>query len=140
MPSSPLGPSADSSYANSIPPAIEIRSLGPNDDATAFRTLNEEWITRYFTLEASAKRPLRIQVDATDTVHKVFSVIEFIPLRGESFGSLPVVPNVVFPPISMRVLAQHHFSHHRTLVGSALERCLICACRTKAFILADLTN
>jgi putative acetyltransferase len=24
----------------------------PGDDATAFRTLNEEWITRYFTLEA----------------------------------------------------------------------------------------
>src|ERR1700726_3013006 len=33
------------------PPEIEIRSLQPGDDATAFRTLNEEWITRYFTLE-----------------------------------------------------------------------------------------
>jgi len=32
--------------------AIEIRALLPGDDATAFRTLNEEWITRYFTLEA----------------------------------------------------------------------------------------
>jgi len=34
------------------PPAIEIRPLLPGDDATAFRTLNEEWITRHFTLEA----------------------------------------------------------------------------------------
>ena len=32
--------------------AIEIRPLLPGSDATAFRTLNEEWITRYFTLEA----------------------------------------------------------------------------------------
>jgi putative acetyltransferase len=31
---------------------IEVRPLLPGDDPTAFRTLNEEWITRYFTLEA----------------------------------------------------------------------------------------
>jgi N-acetylglutamate synthase-like GNAT family acetyltransferase len=33
------------------PPVVEIRPLQPNDDATAFRTLNEEWITHYFVLE-----------------------------------------------------------------------------------------
>jgi putative acetyltransferase len=32
-------------------PKIEIRSLRTGEDSTAFRTLNEEWITRYFTLE-----------------------------------------------------------------------------------------
>jgi GNAT superfamily N-acetyltransferase len=32
-------------------PKIEIRPLQASEDATAFRTLNEEWITRYFTLE-----------------------------------------------------------------------------------------
>ena len=32
--------------------AIEIHPLQPGEDATAFRTLNEEWITRSFTLEA----------------------------------------------------------------------------------------
>src|SRR5947209_1754930 len=31
---------------------IEIHPLQPGEDATAFRTLNEEWITRSFTLEA----------------------------------------------------------------------------------------
>jgi hypothetical protein len=36
----------------SAPLAIEIRPLLPGDDATAFRTLNEECITRHFTLEA----------------------------------------------------------------------------------------
>src|ERR1700760_3931374 len=33
------------------PPAVEIRAFQSGEDATAFRTLNEEWITRYFTLE-----------------------------------------------------------------------------------------
>ncbi|WP_263355031.1 GNAT family N-acetyltransferase [Acidicapsa acidisoli] len=33
-------------------PTIEIRALLPGDDAIAFRTLNEEWIARYFSLEA----------------------------------------------------------------------------------------
>jgi putative acetyltransferase len=32
-------------------PDIEIRSLQSGEDTTAFRTLNEEWITRYFILE-----------------------------------------------------------------------------------------
>ena len=32
-------------------PDIEIRALEPGEDATAFRTLNEEWITTYFVLE-----------------------------------------------------------------------------------------
>jgi GNAT superfamily N-acetyltransferase len=32
-------------------PQIAIRALRPGDDATAFRTLNEEWITRHFVLE-----------------------------------------------------------------------------------------
>ena len=32
-------------------PTIEIRPLRPGEDGTAFRTLNEEWITRHFTLE-----------------------------------------------------------------------------------------
>jgi putative acetyltransferase len=33
------------------PPQIEIRPLQAGADATAFKTLNEEWITRCFTLE-----------------------------------------------------------------------------------------
>ena len=31
---------------------IEIREMATADDATAFRTLNEEWITKIFSLEA----------------------------------------------------------------------------------------
>ena len=32
-------------------PKIEIRALQTGEDASAFRTLNEEWITRFFVLE-----------------------------------------------------------------------------------------
>jgi N-acetylglutamate synthase-like GNAT family acetyltransferase len=49
----------------SVSPAVEIRSLSPGDDATAFRTLNEEWITRYFTLEAKDRETLN------DPVHSI---------------------------------------------------------------------
>jgi putative acetyltransferase len=30
---------------------IEIREMATVDDATAFRTLNEEWMTKIFSLE-----------------------------------------------------------------------------------------
>lgn len=52
------GSPVDSPDVISTPPVIEIRSLAPNDDAAAFRTLNEEWITRYFTLEAKDRETL----------------------------------------------------------------------------------
>ena len=48
----------DSRNTPSAQPVLEIRSLAPGDDATAFRTLNEEWITRYFTLEAKDRETL----------------------------------------------------------------------------------
>ena len=58
MPTARPGSPVDSLNAISGPPVIEIRSLAPDDDATAFRTLNEEWITRYFTLEAKDREIL----------------------------------------------------------------------------------
>jgi putative acetyltransferase len=39
-------------------PEIEIRPLERGEDATAFRALNEEWITRYFTLEKKDRETL----------------------------------------------------------------------------------
>jgi N-acetylglutamate synthase-like GNAT family acetyltransferase len=42
----------------SVSPVIEIRSLQSGDDFTAFRLLNEEWITRYFTLEPKDRETL----------------------------------------------------------------------------------
>jgi len=37
---------------------IEVRPLEIGEDATAFRTLNEEWISRYFTLEKKDRETL----------------------------------------------------------------------------------
>ncbi len=37
---------------------VEIRSLRAGEDMTAFRTLNEKWFTRYFTLEAKDRETL----------------------------------------------------------------------------------
>src|SRR5580658_4149574 len=39
-------------------PVIEIRSLQLGGDFTAFRLLNEEWITRYFVLEPKDRETL----------------------------------------------------------------------------------
>lgn len=58
MPAARPGSPVDSPNATFTSPVIEIRSLAPDDDATAFRTLNEEWITRYFTLEAKDRETL----------------------------------------------------------------------------------
>lgn len=55
--SRPLSP-LDSRDAISNPLVIEIRSLAPDDDAAAFRSLNEEWITEYFNLEAKDRELL----------------------------------------------------------------------------------
>ncbi len=41
----------EATASSSSVPTISIRTLLSGEDATAFRTLNEEWIARYFTLE-----------------------------------------------------------------------------------------
>lgn len=40
-----------STGVSSTTPSVEIRALSAGEDSTAFRILNEEWITRDFTLE-----------------------------------------------------------------------------------------
>jgi N-acetylglutamate synthase-like GNAT family acetyltransferase len=40
------------------PPTVEIRPLRIGDDGSAFRALNEEWITRYFVLEKKDRETL----------------------------------------------------------------------------------
>jgi putative acetyltransferase len=39
-------------------PEIEIRPLATEEDAAAFKSLNEEWINRYFTLEKADRETL----------------------------------------------------------------------------------
>jgi putative acetyltransferase len=73
----------------SNPPAVEIRSLAPGDDATAFRTLNEEWITRHFTLEAKDRETLN------DPVHSILlkgGHIFMAYAAAEAVGCVALIP------------------------------------------------
>ena len=49
--SSPSSAQHNQPQAAKVPVVVSIRELGIGDDATAFRTLNEEWISRYFVIE-----------------------------------------------------------------------------------------
>jgi putative acetyltransferase len=55
-------------------PKIEIRPLKKGEDATAFRTLNEEWITRYFTLEKMDRETLGDPQKILDKGGNIFMV------------------------------------------------------------------
>jgi hypothetical protein len=44
--------------ADSPGPHVEIHLLEIGDDTSPFRTLNEEWITQYFTLEVKDREVL----------------------------------------------------------------------------------
>lgn len=83
------GPQVDFTNAISTQPAIEIRSLVPGDDTTAFRTLNEEWITRYFTLEVKDREILN------DPVHSILlkgGHIFMAYAASEAVGCVALVP------------------------------------------------
>lgn len=71
------------------PPEIEIRSLQPGDDATAFRTLNEEWITRYFTLE---KKDREVLNDPENTILLKGGHILMAYMDHEAVGCVALVP------------------------------------------------
>jgi N-acetylglutamate synthase-like GNAT family acetyltransferase len=70
-------------------PVIEIRSLAPDDDATAFRTLNEEWITRYFTLEPKDRETLN---DPVSTILLKGGHIFMAYAGSEAVGCVALIP------------------------------------------------
>lgn len=66
----------------------EIRELIAGDDATAFRTLNEEWITRYFTLEEKDREVLG---DPETMILRKGGHIYLAYLRGEAVGCVALL-------------------------------------------------
>jgi len=72
-----------------IPPAIQIRSLVPGDDATAFRTLNEKWITRYFTLESKDREILN---DPANSILRKGGHIFMAYAGAEAVGCVALIP------------------------------------------------
>lgn len=113
------------------PNAIEIRPLALGYDTTPFRTLNEEWITRYFTLEAKDREILN------DPVHSILlkgghifmayaaaeavGCVALIPIRDGVYeiSKMAVSPHLRGRGIGRRLL-QHAIAQARRLGASSL--------------------
>jgi putative acetyltransferase len=77
-----------SDHAMSLP-QIEIRPLQAGEDATAFRTLNEEWITRYFTLEKADRETLG---DPENKILKKGGYVFMAYLGHQAVGCVALIP------------------------------------------------
>ena len=69
--------------------AITFRSLQPGDDATAFRSLNEEWITRFFALEPS---DIKILTNPETEILAKGGQIYFAEIEGQTVGCVALIP------------------------------------------------
>jgi putative acetyltransferase len=70
-------------------PQIDIRPFATAEDAIAFRTLNEEWITRYFTLEKSDSEYLN---DPENKILRKGGQIFMVYLGPQAVGCVALVP------------------------------------------------
>jgi N-acetylglutamate synthase-like GNAT family acetyltransferase len=70
-------------------PAIEIRPLRTSDDRSAFRSLNEEWITRYFVME---KKDREILEDPESAILSKGGQIFMVHARGDAVGCVALIP------------------------------------------------
>ena len=72
---------------------ISIRPLLPGEDATAFRTLNEEWITRHFALEPKDRETLG---DPEGKIlakgGRIFMVWAVVEDEAEAVGCVALIP------------------------------------------------
>jgi GNAT superfamily N-acetyltransferase len=125
------GASADTSHTISAPSAIEIRSLAPGDDTTAFRTLNEEWITRFFTLEEKDRETLNNPVGSIllkgGYIFMAFAggeavgCVALIPMRDGIYelSKMAVSPHLRGRGIGRRLL-QHAITEARSIGARSL--------------------
>jgi putative acetyltransferase len=70
-------------------PQVQIRSLQAGEDASAFRSLNEEWITRYFTLE---KMDREVLSDAENKILRKGGHIFMAYLGQQAVGCVALIP------------------------------------------------
>ncbi len=69
--------------------SIEIRPLLSGEDASAFRTLNEEWITRYFVLEEKDRETLG---DPETAILRKGGHILMVYADAEAVGCVALIP------------------------------------------------
>ena len=68
---------------------VEFRPLEIGEDGTAFRTLNEEWISRYFVLEPKDRETLG---DPENTILRKGGRIFMVWTGGEAVGCVALIP------------------------------------------------
>jgi GNAT superfamily N-acetyltransferase len=68
---------------------IEFRPLEIGEDGTAFRMLNEEWISRYFVLEPKDRETLG---DPENTILRKGGRIFMVWAGGEAVGCVALIP------------------------------------------------
>jgi putative acetyltransferase len=68
---------------------VEIRSLKIGEDGTAFRLLNEEWISRYFVLETKDRETLG---DPENTILRKGGKVFLAYAQGEAVGCVALIP------------------------------------------------
>jgi GNAT superfamily N-acetyltransferase len=95
---------------------IEIRSLLPGDDATAFRTLNEEWINRHFTLEAKDRETLG---DPENSILLKGGYVFMVYAGDEPVGCVALIP------MSDGVYELSKMAVSPRLRGQGIGRCLL---------------
>jgi putative acetyltransferase len=69
--------------------AVQIRPFQSAQDATAFRALNEEWITRYFTLEPMDRENLN---DPEGRILNKGGRIFMVDWGGQTVGCVALIP------------------------------------------------
>ena len=123
--------SPDNSQNSTSTPVIDIRSLTPCDDATAFRTLNEEWITLYFTLEAKDREILNDPVQSilqkgghifmAYAGDEAVGCVALIPMRDGIYelSKMAVSPHLRGRGIGRRLL-QHAIAQARSIGAKSL--------------------
>ena len=88
MPSKAVPPQREQA-ATLAPPTITIRPFILHEDAAAFRTLNEEWITRFFTLEAKDVETLN---DPEGVILCKGGSIYMVSAGGQPVGCVALIP------------------------------------------------
>jgi N-acetylglutamate synthase-like GNAT family acetyltransferase len=68
---------------------ITFREMQMGEDGTAFRTLNEEWITRYFVLEKKDRETLG---DPENTILRKGGKIFYVEAGGLKVGCVALIP------------------------------------------------
>jgi putative acetyltransferase len=79
---------AESGHFGTHTPAVEFRALQANEDARAFRTLNEEWITQYFALEERDREIL----DNAGEILRQSGYIFMADVEDEAVGCVALIP------------------------------------------------